>query len=267
MSMSCFRNKPRGRVLQASLATPPLLACLAAGPAYANCVNPTGKEADMFYNAAIHAYQFCNGTVWKLAGQVYGGSSSGNGYFVLSKSTWNGNLGGGFGAGADALCLTELTTNTGWMGYATASGNGQLIAWKVHAFICEGGGFWGTCGALVPNTTYYFAYAGDSSKGGASFTTDSNGLGPNDSADWSGASYFGENYSYWTNEGYNSGTQWSNAAQSSLAGCGSDELWDQGTSGYNGITGNSANTDFARWEISSTVACNNTENLICIVNP
>jgi hypothetical protein len=42
-----------------------LLACLAAGPAYAGtCTNPTGNEADEIYNEDYHTYQFCNGTNW-----------------------------------------------------------------------------------------------------------------------------------------------------------------------------------------------------------
>jgi hypothetical protein len=41
-----------------------MLACFAAGPAYANCSNPMGKEADANYNNDFHTWQFCNGTSW-----------------------------------------------------------------------------------------------------------------------------------------------------------------------------------------------------------
>jgi hypothetical protein len=74
---------------------------------------------------------------------------------VLTPTTYNGNLGGR--SGADAACLTELaTTHTTWQGYSTANSNGQLVADKVHAFVTISS----VLNALMPLTTYYFAYAG-----------------------------------------------------------------------------------------------------------
>lgn len=102
---------------------------------------------------------------------------SGSGHFVLTSTTYNGNLGGL--SGADARCLTELTTNTSWRGYASANANGQLVAGTVHAALCIS-----NCTNLMPLTTYFFAKVGDASAGGASFMSDSNGLAPNDSANW-----------------------------------------------------------------------------------
>ena len=183
-----------------------VLACLAAGPAYGGiCSNPAGNEADQLYNAAYHTYQFCNGTNWI----AYGGGGScgaasagysptvpaGIGYFVLTSGTYTGNLGGL--SGANSTCLTELTTNTGWLGYSTANGNGQLVAGKVLAFLCDGN----ICNNLVPLTTYYFANAGNSAAGGASFTTNSSGFGPGDNADWAAANYFSGSYFYWSDDG------------------------------------------------------------------
>ena len=49
---------------RASLALLTALACLAAGPAYADCTSPAGKEADRIYNSDYHTLQFCNGTNW-----------------------------------------------------------------------------------------------------------------------------------------------------------------------------------------------------------
>ena len=60
-----------------------LLACLASGPVYANCSNPTGKEADVQYNADFHTYQFCNGTTWI----AYGAIGSTGGLFLIFKAT------------------------------------------------------------------------------------------------------------------------------------------------------------------------------------
>ena len=192
-----------------SLALLVLLAWLAAGPVYGGtCSNPAGNEADDFYNKDYHTFQFCNGTYWvAFGGQMWQGSKpSGTGYFVMSKSTWNGNLGDL--AGTDAKCLTELTTNTGWRGYSTASSNGQLVSGKVHAFLCRDG----FCNSLTPLATYFFANAGDSSAGGASFTVDVNGDGPNDAANWSAANYFNGTYAYWTNFSAQSNSLWSDTA-------------------------------------------------------
>ena len=170
-------------------------------------------ESDSFYNGDYHTYQFCDGTNWMPSWWVEGGTGtvSGayspttpprNGYFVLTSTTYNGNLGGWLGA--NASCLTELTTNTTWKGYSTANSNGQLVASKVFAFICDGF----ICSNLMPATTYAFAHVGSATDGGNTFTTDNSGIGPNDSADWSGANYFNGSYTYWTNEATTSNTAW-----------------------------------------------------------
>jgi hypothetical protein len=249
-----------------------ILACLAAGPAYGGtCSSPAGNEADILYNSNYHTYQFCNGTSWvayggggSCAGSTYNPTvPSGNGYFVLSGGTYNGNLGGRYGA--DATCLTDLTTNTGWKGYATANANGQLVANKVHAFICDNS----ICNNLLPLTTYYFANAGNSSAGGASFTTDINGLGPNDSANWAAANYFSGTYNYWSGRSLLSNTQWANTtAVTSNFGCSTG--WNLTTTA--GEWGNSAFTTDARWWQNSAgstagAACSLTFNLLCFVNP
>jgi hypothetical protein len=59
------------------------------------------------------ALQYCNGSTWTPFKPS--GGSPGSGYFVLTKTTYTGNMGGL--AGANANCLTDLTTNTGWFGY------------------------------------------------------------------------------------------------------------------------------------------------------
>src|SRR5581483_1144590 len=106
-----------------------LLSLMASSAYGGTCTNTAGKEADIKYNSDYHTYQFCNGTSWIAYGGGGGCAGSGgyspttpagSGYFVMSKTRWTGNLGTGL-AGADALCLTELTTNTGWRGYAAAN--------------------------------------------------------------------------------------------------------------------------------------------------
>jgi hypothetical protein len=261
----------RHRKIKVHAAWALLLACLAAGPAFGGtCSNPAGNEADQIYNGDHHTWQFCNGTNWlsysrggycTIATSGYSPTSPSNsGYFVLSSGTYNGNLGGR--TGADATCLTEVTTNTGWMGYATANSNGQLIATKVHAFICDTN----MCNNPMPLTKYYFANAGNGAAGGASFTTDSNGLGPNDSANWSGSTYFGATYSYWSARNSTSNTQWGDGnVITSNFGCISNWTNSGGTPDQ-GEIGTSASTTSTRW-VNGGTFCNNTENLICFVNP
>jgi len=262
----------RDRALRAALATASLLlACFAAEPVYATCTSPAGNEGDQVYNYNYHTFQFCNGTSWL----AYGGGSnctasgsyspttpSHSGYFVLSGSTYNGNLSGLIGA--DAVCLSDLTTNTGWAGYSTANSNGQLVASKVHAFLCLSGGTGTVCNNLMPLTTYYFANAGNSSAGGASFTTDLNGIGPNDSANWSALNYFDGSYNYWTDRESGTNTAWINGSQGTI-GCNS---WATSSSGSDGVIGNSSQTTSLRWMTGSTsTGCNTTLNIICYVNP
>jgi hypothetical protein len=46
------------------------LALMAAGPAFAQCSNPTATEGALMYNSTYHTYQFCNGTGWIATGGV-----------------------------------------------------------------------------------------------------------------------------------------------------------------------------------------------------
>lgn len=244
-----------------------LLACLAAPHALANCTSPAGKEADVLYNKDFHTYQFCNGTAWIAMGP--GGCfapqsgayqptiPSGSGYFVLTKSSFAGNAHTTLPEW-DSVCLTELTTNTGWKGYSTANSNGQLVASKVYAFACEG--YAGTqCNNLMPVTTYYFANAGDSSAGGASFTTDSSGDGPNDSADWAAANYFNGPYTYWTwHPQPNTAMAWSETNNKGYWGIDDSTNAEVGAAGY---------TNGNRWTSTTANFSNGSYPIICYVDP
>jgi hypothetical protein len=216
-------------------------------------------------------FQVCNGAAWSsvlfpVTAPAYT-SPPNNGYFVLTASTWNGNLSsGGYSGtvGADALCYTELTsTYTSWKGYSTANSNGQLVANKIHAFVAAND-LGPTNANLVPNATYAFAYAADGTKGGATFTTDSSGLGPNDSNNWSGSTYFGASYSYWTGRLANTSTTWGGASAGTANLC---TAFSVGTSSVNGIIGSSNNTNNFRWNSSSTTTCDNMEHIICAIDP
>jgi hypothetical protein len=113
----------------------------------------------------------------------------------------------------------------------------------------------------MPLTKYYFANAGNSPAGGAYFTTDSNGIGPNDNNNWSTATYFSGSYTYWSFRGTSTSTQWTNSYQGGANDCGVYGWGTYGESGY---------TDSNRWEISGDPQsqCSSTSyNYICYVNP
>lgn len=238
----------------------------AAGPGFiqvseggSGCSSPVGKEGDIIYNQAYHTPQFCNGTYWIPFAAPASTAPTLPGYFVLSGGTYTGNLGGL--SGADAKCLTDLTTNTSWQGYASAYGNGQLVSGKVHALMCGTSTNANECDVLIqPSTTYYFANAGDSTAGGASFTTDAYGYGPGDSANWSGQTYFNTSANYWIDI-YGISTIWLYYAYS-----GNDCSSWTSTSG-NGVYGTSNSTTGTRYVDGGTAACTTSEHLLCFVNP
>jgi hypothetical protein len=212
-------------------------------------------EGSQRYNYTTHFMEYCNGTGWISYAQAQTTSSgivapAGSGYFVLTATTYAGNASANL-TGWDTACLNELkTNNTSWRGYATANANGQLTATKVHAFLCyDTGG----CNNLTPLATYYFANAGDASAGGASFTTDASGLGPNDSVIWSAANYFNLATNYFTGRASGTATVWSSASS-----------WGM-NNGSNGAYGNSGNTDANRWRVGNSL--NSSLRIICYVNP
>lgn len=230
-----------------------------------SCSNPTRPEGALFYNTAYHVLEFCNGSGW----QAVGGTAklvapAGSGYFVLTKTTFSGSLGGL--SGANAACLTDLTTNTGWWGYAQAQAAGQLTSSKVFAFLCDGS----TCNSLQATTAYYFANSNDSSAGGASFITNASGNGPNDSTAWGQSDHFGGNVvgsitlsAPWSGRGTGSVTTW--PATSAVDTCTNWTTNSGAVNGQAGIVGSQANS--SRWSYPTVRACNNALPLICVVNP
>jgi len=239
----------------------------------------------LWFNTNISQQEYCNGTTFvQFVGTASyqpptPPSNSGFGYFVLSNGTYNGNLGGL--DGASATCLSELTTNTNWKGYADAQSKGELDGAHVQAFLCYTAENNFLCNNLLPATAYYFAKIGDSSIGGASFTTDQNGQGPGDSTKWSSNTYFGTTtYNYWTDRDsyYATGT----CGESSMSlyfttnggsPCGSGtqknscSAWTSSVSTKKAYVGQSNKTDYNRWNTGSLKTCNTLEHLICFVNP
>jgi hypothetical protein len=136
--------------------------------------------------------------------------------------------------------------------------NGQLVGSKVRAFLCSGV----VCNNLIPLTTYYFADAANSGAGGAYFTTDSNGFGPNNSKPWSAANYFSGSYSYWTNRSYTSASLWN----STPVDGNSCFNWSGAYGDKNAEVGVSGATNAGRWS-SFLDTCDKSYCVICVVNP
>jgi hypothetical protein len=187
-------------------------------------------------------------------------STNTSGYFVMTDTTYDGNLGGK--SGASAKCLTELTTNTNWMGYTEANAAGRLVAGKVFAFFCDSTPS-GNCNNLNASTTYQFGIVGDDTIGGASFTTDGNSRGPNDSANWSGTNYFGGNYDWWANR-FTSGSNWDISGTNS--GTNACTSFYSNSGAHVGNYGNTAQISSSRWN-ATVGSCDQLRRLICYVNP
>jgi hypothetical protein len=231
------------------------------------CSNPTAREQTIIYNVDHHILQYCDGTYWQAVGSGGGACSAaacpapapaGSGYLVMTKTHFDGNLGGL--AGANAKCLTELTTtNTGWQGYATANARGQLTAAKVFAFLCDDA----TCNNLQANTTYYYANTNDDSAGGASFTTNGSGQGPGDSLNWLRADHFATilGVNWYAGRATTSPSLWSTGPVVGTT-C---TNWTTNNAGVSGRAG--ANNTFiqTRWN-NGALACNNAFSIMCFVN-
>lgn len=218
-------------------------------------------EGAIRYNTTADIHEYCNGSVWKqwIAITADGPPSTPTdepGYFVLTSAAWNGNLGGD--AGADAKCLSDLTAND-WLGKADAVSRGLLNSVNVRAFICPN-----SCRRGVTGITYKFAVSGENTKGGASFVSDSNGDGPNNSQNWSGTNYFDGYKEYWA--GY-AGTSELVSDDGGVHGsswyC---DTWTNGTSGQTGGGGLSDSTTKGRWQ-GIRPTCDLEKRLVCWVHP
>jgi hypothetical protein len=249
--------------------TPHAGAALDLGSNTSSLLLPVGTTAQepgppvagmMRYNSTLSKVEYYNGLAWTPFKPS--GGPAGSGYFVITQTTYDGNRGGL--AGANANCLTELTTNTGWWGYATANAAGLLVAAHVKAFLCDGT----TCNNLNASTTYYFGNANDSSAGGGSFTTDASGLGPNDSLPWANADHFGGGFT-----GSNVGRFWaarstgSNTAWPAITAPNHCTGWTTNSSGVTAYYGNAlAQATSSRWRYT-VQGCDQLSPLVCFVNP
>ncbi len=244
-----------------------------AGPG-GPCTGPDGEEGAIFYNAGAQVLQYCAG-VWIPIGAGTGGlvtGGLGSGYFAITSEAYPGDLvteatnralgpSDGYDA-ANKLCLNDLTNND-WMGKADAQARGLLTTTNVKAFLTYAGNH------ALPDTTYFFAVSGDDTKGGASFTTDGNGYGPNDSANWSNATRFAGNKIYFMGRASNGSTSWNNSTPSGSGLTNTCDGYRSASSSlgdYNAY-GNANTTDGNRWRDNAISNCSVPNYLVCIVHP
>lgn len=217
-------------------------------------------EGAIRWNTTDNVIEFCDGTTWRafVASSDSGTPSTPSasaGYFVLTNDTWNGNLGGL--VGANAKCLADLTTYD-WMGKTDATTRGIVTASKVRAWLCQ----YTTCNNAIFGTEYFFAVAGDNTKGGASFTADGSGVGPGNTQNWSGTNYFDGAKTYWTGRSNGGTTTWTGGNGNSLLNC-----TGFGATTNDGYYGNAASTGSFRWSGTILAACTNVNRLVCFVDP
>jgi hypothetical protein len=213
------------------------------------------------FDTTNNILQYCNGTSWITplnapeANQPYLANSA-TGYFVLTETTYTGNLGQLFGA--NTKCLTELNTTYNWMGKSTASTNGWLNANHIQAFLCQGS--ISLCQNPIPGVTYAFARANYTGVGGATFTADGDGSGPGNSQNWSGTNYFGTSTQYWSGRGPGSSTAWNKVSDSTYDSNSWNSTAAYGSTGYTDATGS------GRWYTYAEIG-SYTFPLICMVHP
>ena len=196
-------------------------------------------EGVMRYNAGV--VEICDGTSWTEI------SYAADGAFFLSETTYDGNLGGR--SGADALCLTELTSNT-WIGKTDYTLNSSTV----KAFL--------TGDELIADREYSFETVGSLVvRSARTFTTDSSGLGPNEIYGWSATSTFDVSDNFWSDVGTGTDNTWSVGTLSSCNG------FTDNTMSYSGTTGDTAGLGTERWQDGSNSFCTATHRLICVVNP
>lgn len=164
-------------------------------------------------------------------------------YFILTNLTTTAIF------SPDGFCQTDIVNYT-WKGKPGYS----IPTNKIKAFVCDTT----SCANLAPNETYIFARSGDVTAGGATFTTDSFGVGPNDSANWSGPSYFNVVTSWWSGRQAGAATQFSTSPHTQTCG-GWTSILSTGTSGSTNAT------NALRWS-NANPSCGTSLPLICIVD-
>ncbi len=213
----------------------------------------------MRYNTDTSSYEYCNNTGWVAPVLASAEATpptppASNGYFVLSSTTTDGNLGGM--EGAATFCVNDLTAND-WMGKADAVSRGLLNTSNVRPFLTSTE----ANGNLMPVTTYYFARSGKPAVGGGSFKTNYAGMGPGWADPWSAYNYFAGNLYYWI------GSRDYSTNYFGLNGCCTSYCnnWRTNSSGVSTGTGQSGAGGYQRY--TGYASCDQQLYLICVVNP
>ncbi|MEJ0063919.1 MAG: hypothetical protein WDO70_12215 [Alphaproteobacteria bacterium] len=243
---------------------------------------PTTCDADnkgrIQWNDADATIEMCDGSVWKkiLAKGSVGDPTTppaGSGYFVMTKNGYTGNLGSIYGSdGGDAVCLTDLTDNN-WLNKSDAVSRGLLNADHVRAFLCNGFG----CAMAVASTPYTFARSGSTTAGGANFTANAWGEGPQNNENWAGVNYFYSAAQYWTGrqhplpwEGWYSSEIWFEYSVDIGANNGDSQtcgyVFASDDPGDTGRIGDPNHTQETRWG-RFYATCDTPEHLLCFVHP
>lgn len=193
------------------------------------------------YDSGNQVFKYCDGTNWRLM-------APNRGFLIMSAGAFAGNIGGL--SGANSFCLSDLQAN----GFITSI-YGQLDSSHVRAFLCDTG----TCQIGKPSTTYALGISGDTVSGGATFTTDAAGLGPNNATSWAGTTTMGTaGHTYWTGDSGGTSTAW--GATPSVTCTGWTTTTGTGTYGANNFTNGN------RWT-ASTQNCAVSQRVLCFVDP
>lgn len=187
--------------------------------------------------------QFCNGSSW---GSIAKQALKGNFVALLDVGRYQSDFGSL--AGANALCRSQLAAK-GWWGKPTT-----LDTNKVFAFLCDST----SCNNLQPNTTYYFGAAFYPNIGGASFTTDSSGNGPNNTESWADSSHFINDNLYFFGRNSASASAWTSSPSSYTC-----NNWGTGSGAY----GAYLRRPNSSGSVDVVYDCSTPAYLICFVNP
>ncbi len=189
---------------------------------------------------------------WRMAGTnkgafVFNTQWAGYGYQVQSL------------ANADTVCLQGLTSSS-WR----EKEKYFVDKLTVKSFLCDST----SCNNLEPNMTYQFATTSGASYGGATFTTNAQGQGPNESANnWNAGTYFGSSNYFWTGRAAGTTTLWATTPQTTGSAC--SNWTNNANTTTNGVYGYTGTTGSSRWAYSYNYCTGSYQQyyLLCSVTP
>ncbi len=186
--------------------------------------------------------------------------------FLLTKNTYDGDLGGM--SGANQICLNEVN-DYDWKGKPEGA---TFSSTEVKAFLCSTS----TCTNLLPDTEYRFGVIDSPDLGGDSFMTDSFGRGPDNQEKWGTNTKFfpcppgGPCPTWWSNRGSASTSRWKTTPEvispPALATYACTD-YTSSTSAWRGFFGSISNySGSQRWHYPQDQPCTTLRHLICAVD-